>query len=219
MSTLLSKNTVKKSAIQIVKQDELDELDELSILLEKPNNISTINNNTNHKKLTIKPKTFKSSVSIEAQSKLIDDTLDLYDNLDNDLKNDLYNNLKNEVLPKNYGNRWSENDKQQLIYLLKESSNKDIDYLEIANKLGRSEGGVKGELKKIIMSRYLNGEEPDMIALDINIQYKFVKILIKTYIDNEIDSDINNLEKENKLLKLKMENIELRKNISKLVQK
>lgn len=140
----------------------------------------------------------------KAQQQLIDETSDLYDNLENDL------------LPKNYGNKWSDEDKELLVELLKKSATKEIDYVEIALKLGRSEGGVKGEVKKMIIKRYLNGEEPDLIAIELNIQYKFVKILIKSYIDNEISNDIENLEKENKFLKLKIENMELRKNMQKL---
>ena len=143
----------------------------------------------------------------KAQQQLIDETSDLYDNLENDL------------LPKNYGNKWSDEDKELLVELLKKSTTKEIDYVEIALKLGRSEGGVKGEVKKMIIKRYLNGEEPDLIAIELNIQYKFVKILIKSYIDNEISNDIENLEKENKFLKLKMENMELRKNMQKLTNK
>lgn len=143
----------------------------------------------------------------KVQQQLIDETSDLYDNLENDL------------LPKNYGNKWSDEDKELLIELLKKSASKEIDYAEIGLKLGRSEGGVKGEVKKMIIKRYLNGEEADLIAIELNIQYKFVKILIKSYIDNEICNDIENLEKENKFLKLKMENMELRKNMQKLTNK
>jgi hypothetical protein len=141
----------------------------------------------------------------KSQQQLIDEVSDLYDN------------FESELMPKNYGNKWSDEDKQLLILLLKESTVKEIDYAGIALKLGRSEGGVKGEVKKMIVKRYLNGEEPDLIAIELNIQYKFIKILIKSYIDNEIEADIGNLEKENKFLKLKMENIELRKNMQKII--
>jgi hypothetical protein len=134
-------------------------------------------------------------------------------------KSDTSDTLDNDFLPKNYGNKWSDEDKASLIDLLKKSTSKEIDYAGIALKLARSEGGVKGEVKKMILKRYLNGEEADLIALDLNVQYKFVKILIKSYIDNEITYDISNLEKENQFLKLKIENMELRKNMQKLTKK
>ena len=201
MSTNTSKKVVNNT-VNVHEKDELDELeDQLSNSTTSSNTLKKFSsNNTVNKQYIFK------NAKPEIQSKLIDDSSDLYDNIDSDK-------------PKNYGNRWSEEDKKQLIELLKQnqSQNKEINYIDIATKLGRSEGGIKGEVKKMILSRYLNGEDPESIALDINIQYKFVKILIKTYIENEIDSDINNLEKENKLLKLKMENMELRKSISKLV--
>ena len=159
--------------------------------------------NTDKSKFT-QQKTF---IKHEKAQQLIDEASDLYDNLETDL------------LPKNFGNKWSDEDKIKLVELLKINTTKEIDYADIALKLGRSEGGVKGEVKKMIIKRYLNGEEPDLIAIELNIQYKFVKILIKSYVDNEIEADIGNLEKENKFLKLKMENMELRKNMQKIIAK
>jgi len=158
------------------------------------------------------------------KSKIIDNSSELNDSLDNKSKSnennsDLYDTLNLDNKPLNYGNKWSEEDKKQLIELLKENKDKEIDYNHIATKLGRSEGGIKGEIKKMILTSYLQGEEPDNIANNYNIQYKFVKILIKTYIDKEIENDIQNLEKENKFLRLKIENIELRKTIFKLSKK
>ena len=207
--------------IKITKQDELDELDELSNLLEEKSEHSTISKNTNNidepkSKIAILTKTNKpvsndtikfGKIQSQSQSQLAEEIPDLYEN------------LELELLPKNFGNKWTDEDKKELISLLKQSGNKEIDYTNIALKLGRSEGGVKGEIKKMIITRYLNGEESELIAIDMNVQYKFIKILIKSYIENEIDTDINNLEKENKLLKLKMENMELRKNIFKLTNK
>ena len=211
----MSSNTSKKIIKNTIKtpitcNNEIDELDELDIMLDSINEEQSGSTKTAKTLKTVsstnKQQIFKNTNS-NIQSKLIDDTSDLYDTLDLDNK------------PKNYGARWSDEDKQQLIELLKQNQNqtKDINYCDIAIKLGRSEGGVKGEVKKMILTRYLNGEDADVIALDMNIQYKFIKILIKTYIENEIDTDINNLEKENKLLKLKMENMELRNSIVKMV--
>jgi hypothetical protein len=221
---------------KITKQDELDELDELSNILEertrvleKITNESIILNNRNKDKV-------KDKVEDKVEDKVKDNIQSnstILININKPISNDgikfgkkqyqlieetsdLYENLENELLPKNFGNKWSDEDKQNLMSLLKQSMSKEIDYTNIALKLGRSEGGVKGEIKKMIISRYFNGEEANLIAIDMNIQYKFIKILIKSYIENEIDTDIINLEKENKLLKLKMENMELRKNIYKL---
>jgi hypothetical protein len=211
----ISKAINPKSNIQITKQYELDELDELSNLLETQSNSSKKSTTGNELKNFIQPKSVTSNINKytsndtirlkKVKSQLIEETSDLYEN------------LENESLPKNFGNKWTDEDKKLLISLLKQSTNNEIDYANIALKLSRSEGGVKGEVKKMIITRYLNGEQADLIALDMNVQYKFIKILIKLYIENEIDTDINNLEKENKLLKLKMENMELRKNIYKLI--
>jgi hypothetical protein len=184
---------------KIVSNDVMDELDELS------NNLD--------EELAKKAKNIysgKNSKTVEIDTKFGKSNSDFLNK---------YNEENNASLPINYGNKWSDDDKTKLIDLLKKNKEKEIDYVEIANKLGRSEGGVKGEIKKIIITRYLNGEEAEKISIDMNLQYKFVKIIIYSYIDSEIDNDIKNLEKENKLLKLKMENIELRKTMFSLSKK
>jgi len=220
-STNSTNSTNSVPNIKITKQDELDELDELSNLLEEKSVNSTISSSTTNNNEPINKTKGKSSIITKTSKPVLDYSIKFGKKQFQSAEEtpDLYENLELELLPKNYGNKWTDEDKQELILLLKQSVNKEIDYSNIALKLGRSEGGVKGEIKKMIITRYLNGEEADLIAIDMNIQYKFIKILIKSYIDNEIDSDINNLEKENKLLKLKMENMELRKNISNIVKK
>ena len=50
----------------------------------------------------------------------------------------------------------------------------------------------------------------------LNIIYKNVKSIIKIYLDNNCDNEINILEKENKLLKLKIENFKLRSELKEI---
>jgi hypothetical protein len=121
--------------------------------------------------------------------------------------------------PENFGNKWSDQDKQILISMLKDITNRDLDtnICNIANKLKRTEGGVKGEIKKIIMDKYLQGESAEDIANNLNILYRNVKSIIKIYLDKDADNEIINLSKENKLLKLKIENLELRKHLKNLI--
>ena len=193
----------------ITKESDIDSLSINPEPIDKRKGINVISAQLSEKTSNLnsksKPLLQKIFIKHEKSQKIIDESSDLYDNLEVDL------------LPKNYGNKWSDEDKNKLIELLKISMGKEINYDDIALKLGRSCGGVKGEIKKMIIKRYLNGEEADLIAIDLNIQYKFVKILIKSYIDNEIENDIFNFEKENKFLKLKIENMELRKNMKKII--
>jgi hypothetical protein len=127
-------------------------------------------------------------------------------------------NIKKD-LPENFGNKWTDQDKRILISMLKDIVNKDLDMniCKIAHTLKRTEGGVKGEIKKIIMDKYLQGESAEDIANTLNILYRNVKSIIRIYLDKDADNEINNLSKENKLLKLKIENIELRKHLKNLV--
>ena len=78
-------------------------------------------------------------------------------------------------------------------------------------------GGVlilKPSLK--IFDKYLNGQEPESISNEFNITFQSVKSIIKSFISFDSDNTIYLLEKENKLLKLKIENIKLKKELREL---
>ena len=150
-------------------------------------------------------------------NKEIDDEVSEED-LEKELETISQNNNSIEK-PENFGNKWTDQDKRILVSMLKDITNKDLDtnICKIAQTLKRTEGGVKGEIKKIIMDKYLQGESAEDIANTLNILYRNVKSIIKIYLDKDADNEINNLSKENKLLKLKIENIELRKHLKNLV--
>lgn len=178
---------------------------------------------------------------IKINNKIIIETNDskkLLESLDNDSQESL-ENLENEFdmeikkkLPTNYGNKWTDEEKNILITMLKNTPKyplednfpsdnnltKDQVIRQIAEKLGRTEGGIKGEIKKIIFDKYLKGEDPENISKELNLIYKNVKSIIKLYLDKESDNDIAILEKENKLLKLKIENLNLRKTLKELIK-
>jgi len=120
-----------------------------------------------------------------------------------------------ENMPSNYGNKWTDEERKRLVKLLKNSYDIDI----IANKLNRSEGGIKAEIKKIVYAKYTEGNDAEAISKEFNIVYNNVKSMIKVSIDKECENDINNLEKENKLLRLKIENIRLHKKLASINKK
>jgi len=68
-------------------------------------------------------------------------------------------------------------------------------------------------IKKTIFDKYLNGHDPESISNEFNITFQSVKSIIKSFITKDSDITINLLEKENKLLKLKIENIKLKKEL------
>jgi hypothetical protein len=167
-----------------------------------------ITNDDELDKLSLFQKNSKMKLNNNLASKLIKDTNDIHDDLIKEIKQ-----------PANYGAHWSDDDKTKLIKLLHKNDNEEINYTEIATKLGRTEGGVKGEIKKMVITKYFNGIDAEKISTELNIQYKYIKMMIYSYLDEKIDEDIKKLEKENSLLKLKIENIKLRKNIIKLIKK
>jgi hypothetical protein len=127
-------------------------------------------------------------------------------------------NSNNEIkknIPSNYGNKWTDEERKRLVKLLKNSYDVDV----IASKLNRSEGGIKAEIKKIVYAKYMNGIDAEEISKELNIVYNNIKSIIKVSIDQECENDINNLEKENKLLQLKIENIRLHKKLASINKK
>lgn len=148
---------------------------------------------------------------------------------------------KNESIrvdvPKKYGSKWTDDDRRKLVNMLKKSSkiivnldentkndifeyspnhNSDNDNLikKIADKLDRTEGGIRAEIKKIVFNDYTRGKTTEQISENLNLTYKNVKSVIKIQLDKECDNEILLLEKENKLLKLKVENKKLKNELS-----
>lgn len=121
----------------------------------------------------------------------------------------------NKNMPSNYGNKWTDEERKKLIKLLKNSYDVNI----IASKLNRSEGGIKAEIKKLVYAKYIEGNDAEGISKELNIVYNNVKSMIKASIEQECENDINNLEKENKLLRLKIENIRLHKKLASINKK
>ncbi len=155
------------------------------------------------------------SVSTNLKSKPDDE----YDNLEKELEHKI-----NKNYPKNYGSKWSDKDKLKLEKYLSSSKyqmfydSDDILINKLAKKFGRSIGGIKAEIRRMVFEKYISGQDSESISKNFNIVYRDVKQIIKLHLERESDYEINILEKENKLLKLRIENIKLRdefKNITK----
>lgn len=127
--------------------------------------------------------------------------------------------------PKNYGSKWSDSDKKKLLKYLTNSKYKifydsdDIMINKVASRLKRSVGGIKAEIRRVVFEKYICGTDIESISSELNIIFKDVKQIIKLHLEKESDSEINVLEKENKLLKLRIENIKLRDELKSMLNK
>lgn len=141
------------------------------------------------------------------------------ENSDEELERELESKTN---LPKNFGNKWTEKDKKKLLsYLI--DSKKNISFElddplinKLAKKFSRSVGGIKAEIRRIVFEKYINGNDIENISAELNIIYRDVKQIIKLHLEKESENEINILEKENKLLKLRIENIKLRKELNQI---
>ena len=121
-----------------------------------------------------------------------------------ELERELESNISNG-LPKKFGTKWLEEEISTVLVMLKKHKIKDLTesnktIIRIADKLNRSVGGVFGIIKKTVSDRYINGEEIEEIANELNLTFQTVKSIIKSYLIKDSDNIINLLEKENKLL-------------------
>jgi hypothetical protein len=181
--------------------------------------------------------TYSKNININKSKRLV---FELEDESDNNSDNELEKEFElqvNKKIPINYGSKWTDKDRNELIKLLKNikkekenektkiiSNNNDnelelkkIIILEIGNKLGRTEGGIVSEVKKIIFNMYMNGDNAENISNELNLTFKAVKSIIKIFIDKECEQEIKSLEKENNLLRLKIDNYNLRKELKEIV--
>lgn len=170
----------------------------------------------------------KSKIIFEKYSNIPDLVSDLESDLEissdseeiSQLESELEKNF-NQELPKNYGSKWSGQEISMVLTILAEGEISDLSesnnkIKQLSKKLNRSIGGVIMQIKKIIFDKYLNGIDPESIANELSIQFIIVKSIIKNYLLKDTDTTINLLEKENKLLTLKIENIKLKKELEKL---
>lgn len=193
------------------------------ISIKKSNDINQIYNKINSKQGS---KILVTNKLEENEDLDLDLSLDANANSESDSESDEDNLIKLEKgynlgYPKNYGSKWSDNEIQKVLNMLKKSGVKDlVDSYEsnmvikkIANKLNRSIGGVYILIKKTIFEKYLNGQDSESIGYELNLSCKDVKSIVKLYLDKDSDKIINLLEKENKLLRLKIDNIKLKKEL------
>ena len=115
-------------------------------------------------------------------------------------------NFVNLELFKKYSNSFGE-----IITIVKHDVDENI--IAISIKLERSEGGVRGEIRKMIIFRYLMGDDSETITDDMNLPLSYTKMIIKNYLDKDAEADIIILKRENELLKLRVENVKLQNSL------
>ena len=215
-------------------------MNNLELELNKINKLSTnILNKKSHKKIN---KIIENKINYINKNDLDDDDLD--DDLDEDLDEDLDNtnnkddyyelakldkelSLKSKtnssLYPKNYGNIWNDEERKRIIKLLKKNEFKknygifdESTIFDIAKKLERTEYAVKEEIKKMIYNDYIEGESYEKISSYFNIPITNIKLILRIYIEKNSQKIINQIEIENKLMRLKIENIKLRNELSEL---
>lgn len=114
--------------------------------------------------------------------------------------------------PVNYGAKWTEEERLLVIKYLKRSEEIET----IAEKLNRSIGGVDAEIQKIVYNKYKDGVSSEDISNELNLTFASVQSIIKNMTCKYADQEIAYLEKENKLILLKIENLKLQQELNKL---
>lgn len=133
-------------------------------------------------------------------------------------------NTPNEY-PKNYGNIWRDDERKKILKFLENNNYEDIFGIfdekiinNISKTLGRTEYAIQEEIKKMVYNEYISGYSHEIISKKFNIPIPNIKIILKLYIEKYHSKIINQLEIENKLMKLKLENIKLRKELEEINQ-
>ncbi len=196
--------------------DTLNDIDINTKKLNKNYKKSIYNKST---KIVDSDSDFESCTESEKDEEKDEEQDEDYDNLEKELENKYKKNY-----PKNYGSKWSEKDKNKLLeqlinckYIIYFDSD-DVMINKLAIKLKRSIGGIKAEIRRVVFEQYMEGIDAEAISKKFNIIFRDVKQIIRLHLEKESENEINLLEKENKLLKLRIENAKLRdelKNIQK----
>lgn len=121
--------------------------------------------------------------------------------------------------PKKYGAKWTDDEREILLNSISKENDIDENITAISIKLERSEGGIRGEIRKMIITRYLMGDDSETISDDMSIKDQYVRIIIKNYLDKNAEADIIILKRENELLKLRLENAKLQNELKNEINK
>ena len=139
-----------------------------------------------------------------------------------ELERDLEPLINNDIeIHKNSGKFWNKKDRKSIIKILNKNNDKveniytDKIIYTISTKLGRSNNSILNEIKKIIFNKFLEGKEYEEISNELNIEEENIYLIIRIYDEKLVNKQINIFEKQNKLLRLKLENINLRTEIKK----
>ena len=127
--------------------------------------------------------------------------------------------MNNNAKPKNFGSKWTDKEREILLNTISKENDIDENIIAISIKLERSEGGVRGEIRKMIIFRYLMGDDVETIGDDMNLTVVYIKMIIKNYLDKDAETDIVILKRENELLKLRLENSKLQNELKNEVNK
>ena len=170
----------------------------------------------------IENKINKNNLLYNDESEIIDYSSDEYSNKLENYNKEL-SNKSITTKPKNYGNLWNDKERNKIIkYLLKNKFDTNCELFNestiytISKKLERTEYAVKEELKKMIYNQYLAEFNYEKISKKFNMPVNNIKLIIKLYVDKNAKKIINQIEDENKILKLRIENIKLKKELDKL---
>ena len=123
-----------------------------------------------------------------------------------------------ENKPTKYGCKWTNEEREILIKHLSKDRNMDDIIKEISIKLERSEGGIRCEIRKHILTYYLEGEEIENIVETMNIPLDYAKTVVKKYLEKNAEEDMKLLERENSLLKLRIENARLQNELKQILK-
>lgn len=129
--------------------------------------------------------------------------------------------------PKNYGNLWNDNERNIIINYMKKNNYCHENNLnlfdekiiqKISKKIERSDYAVKEEIKKMIAIDYIKEFDYAVVCEKYNIPESYIKLIIKSYLEKNEKKIILPMEIENKILKIKIENIKLKKELKKLIK-
>ena len=76
--------------------------------------------------------------------------------------------------PKNFGSKWTDSERENLLNMISKDNDVDENIIAISIKLESSEGGVRGEIRKMIIFRYLMGDDSETITDDMNLPLNLV---------------------------------------------
>ena len=120
--------------------------------------------------------------------------------------------------PAKFGAQWTDTERKALFDLFNCDTDFNTSINTASHTLQRTPGGIRCEISKRIKFLYDTNHNAEQILQLTSFDYNFIKGVIKKYKSDKFEAELLDLERQNKLLRLRLEKMQLQSQIDSITR-